>query len=100
MLEGTEKSVSLKDEESEDPTLVHKPHDEANEWLKTQVLQNIGPNFDVSSLHMFPVNQALWRTYMNSCMDATVRRIVIYPQALFACEKVFCSHSDPHQSLA
>ena len=46
MLSGTERLVTLKHEESEDPTLIHKPHDEANERLKTKVLENISRNFD------------------------------------------------------
>ena len=60
MLSRTERSVALKHEESEDPPLVHKPHDEAHERLKTRVLQNIVRMVDVSSHHMFPVIQALW----------------------------------------
>ena len=64
--------LRLKHEESEDPTLICKPHDDANERLKAKVLQNISRNFDVSSLHMFGANQALWRIFMNACMWATV----------------------------
>ena len=42
--------------------------------LQTQVLQKISRTFDVSMhwLHMCPVNQALWGTFMNSCVWATV----------------------------
>ena len=46
MLSGTERLVALKHEESEDPTLIHKPHDEANGRLKIKLLQNISRNFD------------------------------------------------------
>ena len=41
MMSCTEKSLALKHQESEDPTLIHKTHDEANEVLKTNVLQII-----------------------------------------------------------
>ena len=40
--------------ESEDPTLIHKPHDEANKALKAEVLQNISRKFDVSFLSCVP----------------------------------------------
>ena len=40
--------------ESEDPTLIHQPHDEANEVLNAKVLQIVGRKFDVSSPHQFP----------------------------------------------
>ena len=59
MLSATEKSVALKHEKPEDPTPIHKPHDEANEVLKATVLQIISRKFDTSSLRLFPVNQAL-----------------------------------------
>ncbi len=49
MLEGTEKPVALKHEESEVSALIHKPHDDANERLKIQVLQNIGRHVDVDN---------------------------------------------------
>ena len=49
VLSGTEKPVVLQHGESEDPTLIHKPHDEANKALKAEVLQNISRKFDVSS---------------------------------------------------
>ena len=56
VLSGTEKSIALKHEQSEDPR------------LKTQVLLNIRRKFDVSSLQMLQVNQDLWGTSMNSRM--------------------------------
>ena len=46
MLSGTERLVALKHEESEDPTLIHKSHDEANERLKTKLHQKTSRNFD------------------------------------------------------
>ena len=52
MLSSTVKLVALKHEESEDSTLIHNPRDEANERLKTKVLQNIVRKFDVSLLRM------------------------------------------------
>ena len=53
---GTERLVALQHEESEDSTLIHRPHDEVSNILQTQVLQNISRKFDVSIhlLHMFP----------------------------------------------
>ena len=72
VLPGTERSVALKQEESEDPTLIHNSHDEVSDMLQTQVLQNSSWKFDVSLLHMFSVNQALWRRFMNSCLWETV----------------------------
>ena len=45
---------------------------EANLVLKAKVLQNTSRRFDVSSLHMFPVDQAVWGAFMNSCMWAAV----------------------------
>ena len=45
---------------------------EANLVLKAKVLQNTSRRFDVSSLHMFPDNQAVWGAFMNSCMWAAV----------------------------
>ena len=59
MLSATERSFALKYEELEHPTLIHKPHDEANEALKVKVLQHIRRQFAVSSRHMFPENQDL-----------------------------------------
>ena len=47
MLEGTEKPIALKNEESEVSAFIHKPHDDANERLKIQVLQNIRRHVDV-----------------------------------------------------
>ena len=72
ILSGTERSIALKHKEQEDPTLIHKPQDEANQVLEAKVLQNICRTFDASSLHQFLVNQALWRSFMNSCLCATV----------------------------
>ena len=40
--------------------------------LKILHLQNISGKFDVSSLPMFPTNQALWSIFMSSCMCAIV----------------------------
>ena len=71
VVSSTETSVALKHEDSEAPTLTHKPHDEVSE-LQTQVLQIISRKFDVSVLHLFPFNQALWRINFYSCMWATV----------------------------
>ena len=51
MLSDTEKAVALRHEESEDLASIYKPHDEANETLKANVLQNFSRKFDVSSLH-------------------------------------------------
>ena len=70
----TKKVVALKHEESEDQMLIHRPHDEVSKMLQAQVLQNISRKFDVSThlLHMFRVNQALWGTFMNSCMLGAV----------------------------
>ena len=46
ILSGAERSLALKHEESEDPTLIHKPHDQASEALKGRVLlQNEGRKF-------------------------------------------------------
>ena len=44
VLSGTEKSVGLKHEESEDPTLIQKPHDEAKEVRKANVLASCVPS--------------------------------------------------------
>ena len=40
MLSGTKKSVALKYEESDDLTLIHKPHDEANEVLRSSAVSS------------------------------------------------------------
>ena len=73
----TERSITLKNRQfSEEDTLVlsetrrsiaYSPDDAVNEVLNAEVFQNISRKFDVSSSHMSPVNQALWRTFMNSC---------------------------------
>ena len=59
---STEKSVATKYEESGDPTLLHQPHDGANEMLKSKILQNISMKSDHprAMLDRFLVNQALW----------------------------------------
>ena len=57
---GTDKSVALKDEVSEDPTSIQRSHDEANKRLMTHVLQDVRRECQVSSHSMFLINQALW----------------------------------------
>ena len=64
VLSGTERSVTLKHEQPEDPT---SPQDEANQGLKQKIFRISVENL-TCPLHTFPVNQALWRTFMNSCM--------------------------------
>ena len=58
--------------ESQDPTLRYRPYDEVDNMIETQVLQNVSQKIDVSMslLHKFPFYQALWGTFMNSCMWA------------------------------
>ena len=79
VLSGTEKSVALKHDQSEDPR------------LKTQVLLNIRRKLDVSSRHMPPANQALWGSSMNSrvweqqCTSAKTMRTSSAPFRKWKC---------------
>ena len=59
MLSGTELSVTLKHEELEDPKLDPLTARRSQRGTEEQVLQTITRKFDVSSLRVFPVNQAL-----------------------------------------
>ena len=69
---STEGPVAAKHEESEDPALIHKSNDEANEALKAMFLRILVENLKCLRLHQFPVNQALWGIFMSPCMWATM----------------------------
>ena len=71
VLSSSEKSVAMKYEESEDHTLLHQPHEEPYDVLKNQSSPEYLSKLDTSSLRQFPVNQALWRIFMNPCMWST-----------------------------
>ena len=68
---STEKSVATLSKGLENSNLIHRPINEANEILRAKARRQ---KFGKSKSHLcqFPVNQALWRIFMISCVCATV----------------------------
>ena len=80
--------------ESEDPTLIHQPHDESNEVLKAKVLQIVGRTFDVSSPHQFPCQPSSLRNLhelvyvVKSALQQQRNRFQTYYSILKNCRRI------------